>query len=231
MTGTLVLIIFILMIATALTRSRHFFSSISWLKWSRKTHFTWMKVYFVLLLASLVFAELLEWNRTDTHMPKIATEEEVEFNLYEAITHHLPIPNDMIVERRTHETNGHLTIRVESEMGLVLIERTQEKGTLIEETIFKPLLVANDYDLSNQLQFNKPLWQDGTMRVPKQPMNELQYVSYYDSIMLNLFTKERNKHFDSWGSSSQLMMIHLRIPESVTIDADEDVVEYVNAMN
>lgn len=230
MNGTLFLIIFI-MIATALIRSRHFFSSISWLQWSRKTHFTFMKVYFVLLLASLIFAEILEWNRAETNIPKIATEEQLEFNIYEAITNHLPIPNDMIIEKRTHETNGHLTIRVESEMGLVLIERTKERGTLIEETIFKPLIFANDYQLSNQLQFKKPLWQDGIMRVPQQPINELEYVSYYDSIMLNRFTKEGNKRYDSWGSSSQLMMIYLRVPESVIIDADENNVEYLETIN
>lgn len=181
--------------------------------------------YLVLLMIGLIVAETMEQRVESVNPPEVVASE-VGFDLYHAIVEELPIPQNMVLAKRSHEIEGKFTIP--SITGAyVLIKRTSDNSRTIEETVYSPELMTmfnNEesmyYDLSDQLKINLPVWDSESMSVPEQPENHLEYTFYHDSNILNQFTGEKT-HGNSSGSVSGVMTIHLLIPESIELDIPE----------
>lgn len=192
-----------------------------------KKSFHWKLItgYLVLLMIGLVVAETMEQRIEGVNPPEVVANE-VGFDLYHAIVEELPIPQNMVLAKRSHEIEGKFTIPSISG-AYVLIKRTSDNSRTIEETVYSPELMTmfnNEesmyYDLSDQLKINLPVWDSESMSVPKQPENHLEYTFYHDSNILNQFTGEKT-HGNSSGSVSGVMTIHLLIPESIELDIPE----------
>lgn len=192
-----------------------------------KKSFHWKLIvgYLVLLMIGLVIAETMERQVEGVNPPEVVANED-GFDLYNAIVEELPIPENLVLAKRSHEVEGKFSIP--SFTGAyVLIKRTPDTSQTIEETVYSPELMTmfNDedsmyYDLSDQLKINLPVWNSGSMSVPKQPKNHLEYTFYHDSNILNQFTGEKT-HGNTSGSVSGVMTIHLLIPESIELDIPE----------
>lgn len=197
-----------------------------------KKTFQWKLIigYLALLLIALAVAEIMEQKVESKSPPKIA-ETEIGFDLYHAIVEGLPIPENLVLTKRSHEIKEKFSIP--SFTGAyIIIERVPDNSQTIEEAVYSPELMAmfSDegnayYDLSDQLKIELPVWDDSSMSVPKQPDNNLQYTFYHDSNMLNQFTGEKTQG-NSSGSVSGAMTIHLTIPESIELDIPETENEY-----
>lgn len=181
--------------------------------------------YVVLLLIGLAIAETMEQRVGSAELPE-AVANGGEFDLYHAIVEELPVPRNMILAKRSHEVEGKFTIPSISG-AYVLIKRTSDDSRIIEETVYSPELMtmfnsedSTYYDLSDQLKINLPVWDKGSMSVPQQPENHLEYTFYYDSNILNQFTGEKI-HENSSGTVSGVMTIHLVIPELIELDIPE----------
>lgn len=196
------------------------------MRMKKSFHFKLIIGYLVLLLIGLVVAEIMEQQVENASLPKTLANE-TEFDLYHAIVEDLPIPENRVLAKRSHEVGEKFSIP--SLIGAyVLIERTTESSNTIEETIYAPELMAsfgdNDtyYDLSDELEIELPVWNSDSISVPKQPENQLHYTSYHDSNILNQFTGDRTLGYGgSSGSISGTMTIHLLIPESIELDIPE----------
>lgn len=189
-----------------------------------KKTFHWKLIsgYLVLLLIALVVAETME-QKADSEYPAQIAASGAGFDLRHAIIEDLPVPEHLVLAKRTHEMNGVFTIP--SSIGAyIIIERSPKDSGTIEETVYSPELMAmfsekgdTYYDLSDQLEIELPVWDDHSMTVPPQPDNQLQYTFYHDSNVLNQFTGE-NTQGGSSGTVSGAMTVHLIIPESIELD-------------
>lgn len=178
--------------------------------------------YVGLLLIALAVGEVMERKADIQPLETIAYDE--EFILEDAITEKKPIPERFIYERRLHDTAGKLAVDNTLDQAYVLIEKTEEAGNTVVETVYKPELIAsftNDeaayYDLSGQLDIALPVWTADSMTVPRQPRNDIYYTFYHDANIAGQFTSERNLGYTS-SSYSSLLIIHLLVPESVELD-------------
>ncbi|PIC68212.1 hypothetical protein CSV71_04715 [Sporosarcina sp. P21c] len=192
-----------------------------------KKSFHWKLItgYLVLLMIGLVVAETMERQVEGVNPPEVVANE-VGFDLYNAIVEELPIPENLVLAKRSHEVEGKFSIP--SFTGAyILIKRTSDASRTIEETVYSPelMLMFNEddsiyYDLSDQLNIKLPVWDSNSMSVPTQPENHLEYTFYHDSNILNQFTGEKT-HGNSSGTVSGVMTIHLSIPESIELDIPE----------
>ncbi|WP_301109145.1 hypothetical protein [Sporosarcina sp.] len=193
--------------------------------------------YIVLLFVVVIAAEIME-KKYDRQPPPKAPESAMGFDLRYAIEQRSAIPERLVEAKRTHEVKGEFSIPKFYEGAYILIERTSEESNTIEETVYKPELFAGYdtsygglYDLSDQLKIELPVWDDHSMRVPRQPQNHIQYTVYHDSNMLNQFNHPHNKSSSSsagvtTGMTSGMMTIHLVIPESIQLEIPETGDEY-----
>lgn len=191
----------------------------------RSFHWKFIIGYLVLLIIGLGVAETMERKVKGVNLPE-AVENEVGFDLYSAIVEELPIPDNLVLAKRSHEVEGEFSIPSFSG-AYVLIKRTPSTSRIIEETVYSPELMATFddeentyYDLSDQLKVNLPVWDSKSMSIPKQPKNHLEYTFYHDSNILNQFTGEKTSGYSS-GTVSGVMTVHLLIPESIEIDIPE----------
>ena len=74
----------------------------------------------------------------------------------------------------------------------VYIERKQTGDQTIEEFIYKPLFIVDEYDFSNALDIAKPVWTENTMTLPKKPVGDTTIATFfYDAALLQQLTKNR----------------------------------------
>lgn len=180
-------------------------------------------VYLILLLGALIVSEIMQ--RTNAaEAPPVVSANEMNYDIYFALSQGSEIPENRIASRRTHEVDGKLFITSKSQSAYILIERSKEKGNTVTETIYKPELYTgydedrgSYYDLSDRLQFKLPEWDSSSMTVPRQPVNQIHYTFYHDSNMISQFTGQP-RHRGGSGSASTQLLIHLSIPESVELD-------------
>lgn len=196
----------------------------------KKFHRNFIFGYLLLLLLSLVVAEVMERKVEHQNPPKVNVED-VEFDLPAAIVEGTPIPEKFVLAKRSHKVKGELVISSFTNAYL-LIERTPDNSHTIKETVYTPELMANIgeendvyYDVTDRLESALPIWESNLMTVPKQPLNNIQYTFYHDSNILNQFTGERAYGYSS-GSVSRAMTIHLIVPESIVLKLPEVENEY-----
>ena len=101
--------------------------------------------------------------------------------------------------------------------------------TSFEELIFKPMLQINGHDFSDKVKMAKPIWQDGLITLPKQPLTDIQYAQFNDAILLNqmTFTDSRSSSYRGYGTRA--LVVYLLVPEGIEIEVfSESTIQYVS---
>lgn len=191
----------------------------------KSVHRTIFAVYIVLLLIALVVGEAAE-KKLGNQMPERLPYDN-QFDLEYAIINKQPIPESLLLEKRTHEVGETLDITNAYNQAVVLIERTKDAGHTVKEAVYTPELGAsfgNDaeeyYDFSGMLDVELPVWTNHSMTVPIQPRNDISFKFFHDSNVLGQFTGEKTTSYSS-SSYSRFMSIHLIVPESVELKLPE----------
>ena len=205
----------------------------------RNTHFKILACYIAVLFTTLVFAEIFYSKINSASPPK-----KVEYHhgqdhnsIDNQIMNHEPIDPDALIEKRTHPAGQTLSIQwaydpYEDNSPFIYIERKQTGDQTIEEFIYKPLLIVEEYDFSNALDIAKPVWTDDTMTFPKSPVSDTTIATFfYDAALVQQLTKNPQFQTDDYSYSSEYrsLIIHLKIPADLKIvDTDEDFLFFVD---
>jgi len=184
-----------------------------------RRHFALIMGYIVFLLAVLLTAEIVE----QLHQPLSSTVDFTELNYDLVINESIHSPQFM--EKRTHPAGDKLTIQNEYDGAYLYVERKNDDG-IIEELIFKPMLLVNKYDFSDKINIEKPIWQDSLITIPPQPFTEIQYAQFYDTVILSQLTGSRYASSNSYATGQPI--VHLIVPKNVEIEVSaRSSVQYV----
>ncbi|MDW0108496.1 hypothetical protein [Sporosarcina aquimarina] len=191
-------------------------------RFSRKTHFILMGAYMILLVAAFVAAEVIGHTKEMNHPPLSSAHQE-KVDVEDAILAGKPVPEEELITERIHSVDGQLSLYHPGSDydSIFYIERSKGNEKKVIERIYKPELTTGrddfpSYDLSDYVKVNLPEWSESEMIFPDQPNQKLSFSSYYDSIVLNQFS--RNEDSDTHvGSTIRYLIVHLIIPESIVL--------------
>lgn len=197
---------------------------------SRK-HFALIIGYIIFLLAVLVTSEFVERQYPTSSSSGELTEvdfTELHYNLSIGEVDEV-INSPQFIEKRTHQIGNTLNIQNEYDGTYIYIERKSTDDDIVEELIFKPMLQINGHDLSDKVKVAKPIWQDGLITLPKQPLTDIRYAQFNDAILLNqlTYTESRSSSYRGYGTRS--LVVYLLVPEGVEIEvSSESTIQYVS---
>lgn len=187
--------------------------------------------YLMLLAVLLIIAEVMERNYK-FEQPFVVSASESEFDVMTAIRQDLPIPERLIVEKRTHEVEQKFSIAHIPVEAFIVIERTSDESLVIQETVYKPKVLLElyseenaYYDLSDGIKVKLPVWDKQSMYLPQQPINQVRYTFYQDSGILNQFSEKPMDAF-RMGTISSMLVIHLLVPTSIDLEVPEFTDEF-----
>ncbi len=197
---------------------------------SRRLHFALIVGYIVFLLAMLITSEYVERQ----HPTSSSTDESTAVDFTELHSQlsigkiDEIINSRQFIEKRTHQIGDTLNIQNEYDGTYIYIERKSTDNDIVEELIFKPMLQINGHDFSDKVKMAKPIWQDGLITIPKQPLTDIQYAQFNDAILLNqmTFTDSRSLSYRGYGTRS--LVVYLIVPEDIEIEvSSESTIQYV----
>lgn len=197
------------------------------IRFNRKSHFSILIGYVVLLVVVLFISEVVEQKT----IPPVQALTELD---YPELDHALSIAeiHDVhFLEKRTHPVSQTLSVDNSHGEAFIYVERKKKKDGIIEEFIFHPTVFINEHNRSHKMKVAKPIWQNNTMAIPKQPFNDIFYASFHDSAFLSQMTNagvSSTRSSFSNNSISGILTIYLLIPDDVEIDATfEEYIEYI----
>ena len=205
----------------------------------RNTHFKILACFIAVLFMTLILAEVF-YSKINSASPleRIENRHAEEYDsIHNKILNHEAIDPDALIEKRTHPAGQTLKIQwaYDPNNGMspyIYIERKQTGDQTIEEFIYKPHLIVDEYDFSNALDIAKPVWTGNTMTLPKEPVGDSTLATFfYESALLQQLTNYRQPRHDGYSSSSEYSshIIHLKIPADLEIvDTDEDFLYFVD---
>lgn len=129
----------------------------------------------------------------------------------------------LLVEKRTHPIGQTLTIynKVENEDyfegPLIYIERKSDNDQIIEEFVYKPLLVVDGYDFGQKFPITLPIWTEDTMTFKDNTRYDITYTTFQEAILLDQLTKSKSTNHQGYGTPLSLPVIHLKIPKDLEI--------------
>ncbi len=197
---------------------------------SRK-HFALIIGYIVFLLGVLVTSELFERQHpTSSSTGELTAVDFTELHSHLSIGKIDEVINSpQFIEKRTHPISDTLNIQNEYDGAYIYIERKSTDDDIIEELIFKPMLQVNGHDFSDKVKVAKPIWQDGLITLPKQPLTNIRYAQFNDAILLNQMTFTDSRSLSYRGYSTRPLVVYLLVPEGVEIEASsESSIQYVS---
>lgn len=204
---------------------------LSKLNMTKKWIYLLLIAYVSILLIVTITSEVLKGQLEE--QPKLISEKElatIEEALYDGKLE--TVEPSLIIEQRKHESGNSLSIEKSAGETYpnLFIERKNVNDGVIEETIFKPQLIVDGYDLSDQVKFTLPKWQDDEVLFLTPPLTRANFKSYEDAFLLGQFTSTPSKVFTfSHESSAREIAVYLRIPKDLKIQANEELyIEYVN---
>lgn len=204
----------------ALFQKRKSTAKLSIISFNSRKHFALLIGYVVFLLVVLVTAEIVERK----HQPLSPVVDTSELNYESVIGESMDSPRFM--EKRTHPAGDTLAIQNEYNGALLYVERKSNHKGIIEELIFKPMLVVNQYDFHDKVNVAKPIWQDGLLVIPQQPITEVRYAQFYHTLLLNQMTGSRHSSNSSFATGQ--LIIHLIVPEDVEIKvSSKSFIQYI----
>lgn len=196
---------------------------------SRK-HFALLIGYIVFLLAVLVTSEFIERRHpTSSSTDESTAVDFTELHAQLSIGKIDEIVNSpQFIEKRTHPIGDTLNIQHEYDGTYIYIERKSTDDNIVEELIFKPMLEINGHDFSDKVKIAKPIWQDGLITLPKQPLTDIQYAQFNDAILLNQMTFTNSRSSSYRGIGTRSLVVYLIVPAGIKIEApSESSIQYV----
>ncbi|WP_210470559.1 hypothetical protein [Sporosarcina sp. 6E9] len=204
----------------------------------RNTHFKVLAIFIGVLFVSVVVTEVFYPKINSAAHPKKIERYDEGYSIEDDIFNQKAIHSDLLLEKRTHPAGQTLTFRwennpYEGSSPVIYIERKRSGDQTIEEFLYKPLLIVDDYDFSNYIDIAKPVWTKNTMTLPKKPRSERSdttiATSFYDAALLQQLMKNRQFQSNSFSSEHRSLIIHIKIPANLKIiDTDEDLLYFVN---
>jgi len=197
----------------------------------RNIHFKIVVIFIAALIVTTVIAEAYHSKIDSAMMPEIAKNQYEEFySIEDKIINHEAVNPDLLLEKRTHLAGKTLTIQREDDSyenyhQSIYIERKAPGDQTIEEFIYKPMLIANEFDFSHVLNVPKPIWSENKMVIPKKPVNKtITFTSYHEVALLQQLTKTQQLQSNDYGFSSEYrhLIIHLKIPADLEVVASDE---------
>lgn len=198
---------------------------------NKKWTYLFLAAYIGVLIIATIAGDML--NSHHLEQPKLISEEDLnQFEEALNIGALATLAPSSILEKRTHEIGASLSISTNDEDSYpnITIEYKDVNDGLIEETIFKPQLVMDEYDLSDYFEYVLPKWTDDQVLFLVPPSSKVALISYDSAFLLKQFTSGPRESFGHSNSSmSRDIIVHLRVPKDLEIIADEHLyVDYVN---
>ena len=195
---------------------------------SRK-HFAITIGYIVFLLAILVTAEIVgQHYQSLPASDKLTSADFTVDHLLSVGEVDEAINASQLIEKRTHPAGDTLTIRNTYDEAYIYIERKSTDDDLIEELLFKPTLLINEHNFSDKVHVEKPVWRDDIMTIRPQPITDIRYARFYDSVLLNQITQIKLRSSSNPSYVTRNLVVYLRVPEGVEIKSSSaSSVQYV----
>lgn len=200
----------------------------------KKTHFQLLAIFTMLLILLTIVAELTVPNKPMTTLPPKANAhfEENMWNLENQIFNREEIDPSFILEKRTHPIGDTLIIQQSEEPyndPTIYLERRSSEEQTVEEIIYKPAVLVNGYDFSNQVRIETPNWTDDTLSFPTATSTTI-FTTFQETNTLGQLTKKTSSQMDSNDAYSTIrpMIVHLIVPRDLEIIADEDYLMFID---
>lgn len=203
---------------------------------SKATHFKISIGFIVLLLVLSAISEFIGAGKESaTPIPKADANYEETFDLIDSqIMNDEPVDPNLLIEKRTHQVGDTLFIHNEEEeqfyetITIYIIRKSGDDQT-VEEFIYKPLLIVNGYDFSQEFDMTMPVWDTDNMTIPKQKSNDITYTTFQESIILNQLTKFKSSSNMGYDSALRTPIVYLKVPENLEIMSDyEDQLIFID---
>ena len=206
---------------------------------SRRTHYKILAFFIAVLIIATVITEIfISKINSATPLEKVEYHSNEEFNSIDTqIVNHEAVNPDLLLEKRIHPAGQTLTIQWDNDpysgsgpTPFIYIERKEAGDQTIEEFLYKPLLIVDDYDFSNAIDVAKPIWTENKMTIPHQSINDTMNATfYYDAYLLQQLTKNRHQQSSGYSSEYRTLTIYLKVPADLKIvDTDEDYIYFVD---
>lgn len=198
---------------------------------NKKWTYLFLAAYIVVLLIATIASDVL--NSRYSEQPKLISE--AELNRIDQSINNGTLATTFpsrVLDKRSHKIGVSLSISTidEDSYPNITIEYKDVNDGIIEETLFMPQLVVDDYDLSDYFEYVLPKWEDDQVTFLIPPSSKVALTSYDNSFLLKQFTSGPRESFGHSSSSmSRDIIVHLRVPKDLEIKADEHIyIDYVN---
>ena len=208
---------------------------------SRRTHYKLLAFFIAFLLLATVLTEIfISKINSATPLEKIDYHSNEYLNSIDnQIVNHEAVDSTLLLEKRIHPAGQTLTIQWETNVQypgdgptpFIYIERKEAGDQTIEEFLYKPILIVDDYDFSNSIDVVKPIWTENKLTIPQQSLNEtLNATFFYDAALLQQLKKNQQQQSNGgYSSEHRSLIIHLKIPADLKIvDTNEDFLFFVD---
>ena len=142
----------------------------------------------------------------------------------------------LLVEKRTHPIGDTLTIhdKVKNEDYFegptIYIERKSGNDQIIEEFVYKQLLIVDGYDFSDKVHVTMPNWTRDTMTLSEKLSYDITYTTFQEATFLNQLTKSKSYNKQGYESFSSYPIIHLKVPQNLEVinEYEEEQLVYID---
>lgn len=204
----------------------------------RATHFRITLAFIAFLVVITIGVEMMNFkNQSAPPTQKVETPfhefEDRVYALEEQIMNGEEPDPYLLLEKRTQLIGDTLTIerpQIEFDVPYVYVERKSENDGTIEEALYKPILIVDDHNFSDQLNYALPVWSKNTVTFPDFKKANIVQRNFQESTMLNQFTSKRSQESIStgYGSMSRSLIVHLKVPKDLEIVDPFDLVFYID---
>ena len=204
----------------------------------RSTHFKILLAFIVLLIGLTIAVEIIvPRSQSATPIPKVDGPfyefENSVYSLEDQIMNGEETDSALLFEKRTHLAEDTLTIERHNEQldgPYVYIERKSENDGTIEEALYKPILIVDDYNFSEKLDVTVPIWAGNLVTFPESIKVDIEHTNFQETTMLNQLTTKRFQASISMGhgSMSRPLIVHLKVPKDLKIIDPWDEVFYID---
>lgn len=204
---------------------------------SKSTHFKMLIGFMALLVLLTIVAEFVASGKPLVTPPPKADlnfEEEV-WEVSNQIMDSEKIDDALLLEKRIHPAGDALVIQHSPEPyddPHIYIERRRKNNNedqTIEEILYKPAVLVDNYDFSDRLKIVTPVWDGNIVSFP-QVKSKINFTTFEEATALKQLTASSSQQLISEGgfSTYRPLIIHLIVPKDLEIIADEDFISFID---
>lgn len=194
-----------------------------------RTHFKMLLAFMGLLILLTIAAEFIAPKERLVVLPPKADpyfEEEMHL-IEEQIMNREKVDDSFLLEKRVHPVGNALVIQQSEKIfdnPQIYIERKNNDDQTIEEFIYKPALLIDDYDFSELVKVALPIWTDNTISFPTEK-SAINFVSFGETTLLAQLTTSSSQLMmsDGYFSTARLPIVHLIVPDELEIIEGNEV--------